>query len=106
MKFILITSAYFTLSVLISTALPPGFTAVKFAGFPEITYPTGVAAAPTGEVYVCVDRNSSLDTAPGRGKIVRCVDTDGDGKADKFTDFVADIDSPEAVVLSVTRSTW
>lgn len=94
MKFRLITSACFTLSVLISTALPPGFKAVKFAGFPEITYPTGVAAAPTGEVYVCVDRNSSLDTAPGRGKIVRCVDTDGDGKADKFTDFVADIDSP------------
>lgn len=79
---------------LTSATLPNGFKVTKFAGFPQVTYPTGVAAAPTGEVYVCIDRNSSLDTEANRGKIVRCVDTDNDGVADRFNDYVADIDSP------------
>jgi hypothetical protein len=40
-----------------------------------------------GEVFVGVDEQGSLGKEPGRGKIVRCIDTDGDGKADKFNDF-------------------
>jgi putative heme-binding domain-containing protein len=79
-----------------SPKLPAGFKVTRFAGYPDISYPTGVAAGPTGEVYVCVDLNSSLDVEAHRGKIVRCVDTDGDGKADEFTDYVADIDSPRS----------
>lgn len=94
MKLRLVVSLVLTLSVPLAKALPPGFKSVKFAGYPQVTYPTGVAASPDGAVFVCVDRNSSLDTKPHRGKIVRCVDTDGDGKADRFTDYVPDIDSP------------
>ena len=77
-----------------AATVPTGFKVTHFAGHPEISYPTAVAASPTGEVYVCVDKNSSLDREPNRGKIVRCVDTDGDGRADQFTDYVPNIDSP------------
>ena len=77
-------------------AVQEGFKVVTFAKPPQITYPTGVAASGNGEVYVSVDLNSSLDQKTNRGKIVKCVDTDGDGVADKFTDYVPDIDSPRS----------
>ena len=77
-------------------AVQEGFKVVTFAKPPQITYPTGVAASGNGEVYVSVDLNSSLDQKANRGKIVKCVDTDGDGVADKFTDYVPDIDSPRS----------
>ena len=76
--------------------MPEGFKVVTFAKPPQITYPTGVAASGNGEVYVSVDLNSSLDQKANRGKIVKCVDTDDDGVADRFTDFVPDIDSPRS----------
>lgn len=74
--------------------VPDGFKLQTFAEPPDATYPTGMAVSPNGEVYVSVDLNSSLDRKPNRGKIIRCVDTDGDGVADEYTDFVANIDSP------------
>ena len=76
--------------------MPEGFKMVTFAKPPQVTYPTGVAASGNGDVYVSVDLNSSLDQKANRGKIVKCVDTDGDGVADKFTDYVPDIDSPRS----------
>ncbi len=76
--------------------MPKGFKMVTFAKPPQVTYPTGVAASGNGDVYVSVDLNSSLDQKANRGKIVKCVDTDGDGVADKFTDYVPDIDSPRS----------
>ncbi len=84
-------------------ALPPGFQLTRFAGPPEITYPTGVAVSPEGEVFVSVDLNSSLDQQPNRGKIVRCLDTDHDGHADVFTPFVASIDSPRGLCFAGDR---
>lgn len=74
--------------------LPKGFKSNIFAAPPDITFPVGVAASPEGDVYVSVDRNSSLSTFPNKGSIIKCSDTDGDGKADKFTKFVENIDSP------------
>ena len=65
---------------------------------PDVRYPTCLAAAPTGEVFVGVDENGSLDAKPGRGRVVRCIDGDGDGKADKFNVF-AKMDSPRGVVF-------
>jgi putative membrane-bound dehydrogenase-like protein len=76
---------------------PPGFIVKRFAGPPEVNYPACLAAAPTGEVFVGIDKNSSLDVEAHRGKIVRCVDTDGDGIADKFSDYVPDLDSPRGM---------
>ncbi len=76
--------------------MPKGFKMVTFAKPPQVTYPTGVAASGNGDVYVSVDLNSSIDQKANRGKIVKCVDTDGDGVADKFTDYVPNIDSPRS----------
>ncbi len=77
---------------------PRGFDVTVFARPPDISYPTCLAAAPTGELYVGVDENGSLDAKRGRGRIVRCIDVDGDGKADKFNVF-ASMDSPRGVIF-------
>ena len=76
-----------------ASALPEGFESKLFAGPPNVSYPAGLCAAPTGEIFVSQDLNSSIDQKPNRGKIIRCVDTDGDGAADQFTDFAPNIDS-------------
>ncbi|RYD28180.1 MAG: heme-binding domain-containing protein, partial [Verrucomicrobiaceae bacterium] len=78
----------------VSLALPEGFTIREFGGPPQLEYPTGVSAAANGDVYVSCDKNGSLGHEDAFGKIVLARDTDNDGKADKFTDFVADVDSP------------
>ncbi len=77
---------------------PPQFTATLFAQPPEVSHPVSVSAAPNGRtVFVAVDENGSLGTEPGRGRVVRCVDADGDGKAEQFTTF-AEMDTPRGVL--------
>jgi putative heme-binding domain-containing protein len=49
---------------------------------PVVNYPVCLAAAPTGELFVGVDENGSLGKVEGYGKVLRCVDADGDGKAE------------------------
>ena len=78
--------------------VPSGFKATLFAQPPDISYPTCLAASPSGELYVGVDENGSLDAKPGRGRVVRCIDVDGDGKADKFNVF-AKMDSPRGIIF-------
>lgn len=75
---------------------PPGFKVTLFAAPPEVSYPVCLAAAVTGEVFIGIDENGSLGTKPNRGRILRCIDTDGDGHADKFTVF-ANVDSPRGL---------
>ena len=60
-------------------------------------YPTCVNESPDGAVFVCVDPNLSLSTLKGVGRVMRLVDTDGDGRADTYTIF-AEMDSPRGVV--------
>ena len=48
-------------------------------------------------MFVGIDENGSLDAKADRGRVVRCVDTDDDGKADKFNVF-ATMDSPRGLV--------
>ena len=76
---------------------PPGFVVTAFAGPPDVRYPTCLAASPEGVVFVGVDENGSLDAKPGRGRVVRCIDSNHDGKADKFNVF-AEMDSPRGVI--------
>ena len=76
--------------------MPPEFEATLFAAPPKVNYPVAIAAAPTGEVYVAVDEQGSLGRTPGGGKILRCVDRDGDGKADDVTVF-AKVEHPRGV---------
>ncbi|HEY2342369.1 MAG TPA: HEAT repeat domain-containing protein, partial [Chthoniobacteraceae bacterium] len=83
---------------------PPGFEATVFASPPNLAYPIFASAAPDGTLFVGCDGNGSLDTKPGRGKVVKCEDTDGDGKADKFTTF-ATMDSPRGVAWDQSTHT-
>jgi len=84
-------------SVLKDVKLPAGFEASVFAAPPDVRYPTCLAATPSGEVFVGIDENGSLDAKGDRGRVVRCVDTDGDGSADKFNVF-ASMDSPRGLI--------
>ena len=83
---------------------PEGFDVSLFAGPPQVTYPVCITTSVDGEVFVGVDEQGSLGKEPGRGKIVRCIDTDGDGKADKFNDF-AKMDHPRGLVYD-NGSMW
>ncbi|MDB4912452.1 MAG: heme-binding protein [Gemmatimonadetes bacterium] len=76
--------------------LPAGFTATLFAGPPVAMYPACVGESPDGAVFVCVDPNLSLSQLKGVGRIMRLVDTDGDGHADRYTTF-AEMDSPRGI---------
>ena len=75
-------------------ANPEGFEVTTFAEPFRVEYPTALTAAADGTVYVSADRNGSLGKDKDVGKVVSCRDTDGDGKADEFFDFVSKIDSP------------
>ncbi|HTU88671.1 MAG TPA: CotH kinase family protein [Gemmataceae bacterium] len=76
---------------------PDGFDATLFAAPPKVGYPVALAAAPTGEVFVAVDEQGSIGRTPGGGKILRCVDKDGDGKVDEVTVF-AKMDHPRGLI--------
>ena len=83
--------------ILKSIKLPAGYEAAVFAMPPDLGYPTSVSAAPDGVLFVAVDENGSIDQKRGRGRVLRCMDSDGDGKADRFTVF-AEMDSPRGVI--------
>jgi putative membrane-bound dehydrogenase-like protein len=76
---------------------PPGFRVTLFAAPPKVGYPVTLAAAPDGSVYVAVDEQGSLGRNPGGGRVVRCIDSDGDGKADQVTVF-ARMEHPRGVI--------
>jgi len=68
-----------------------------FAG-PDLTpSPACLAVAATGEVFVGVDMMGSLGKNPGKGSIIKLVDTDNDGKVDKHTIFAV-ADNPRGII--------
>ena len=68
-----------------------------FAG-PELTpSPACIAAAATGEVFVGVDQIGSLGKTPGKGSIIKLMDSDNDGKVDKHTQFAL-VDNPRGIL--------
>ena len=78
-----ITEAQFSESV----QVPPDFIATLFAKSPEVNYPVAIAAEPSGAIYVASDEQGSLGTDRNGGKVLRCVDADGDGAMDSVTTF-------------------
>ena len=76
---------------------PPGFKVSLFAAPPKLGYPVTLSVAPDGAVYVAVDEQGSLGRTPGGGRVVRCVDDDGDGKADRVNVF-AKMEHPRGVI--------
>jgi putative heme-binding domain-containing protein len=76
---------------------PAGFNVTMFGTPPEVNYPVCLTAAATGEVFVGIDLQGSLGKKPGEGKVVRCIDIDGDGVADKINTF-AKMDHPRGLI--------
>lgn len=69
-----------------------------FAG-PDLTpSPACLAVAATGEIFVGVDKIGSLGKEPGKGSIVRLIDSNNDGKMDKHTVF-AQVDNPRGIIV-------
>ena len=83
---------------------PDGFQVTLFGSPPAVNYPVCLTAAATGEVFVGVDEQGSLGKKPGGGKILRCIDVDGDGQADKINTF-AKIDHPRGLIYD-NGSLW
>jgi hypothetical protein len=77
---------------------PEGFRVTLFAGPPAAEYPTCVTPAADGAIFACVDPNLSLSREKGVGRVVRLVDADGDGHADRYSVF-ARMDSPRGAVF-------
>jgi putative membrane-bound dehydrogenase-like protein len=76
---------------------PTGFKITLYAAPPKVSYPVALSVAPDGAVYVAVDEQGSLGRTPGGGRVLRCVDEDGDGKADRVNIF-AKMEHPRGVI--------
>ncbi|HRQ89789.1 MAG TPA: discoidin domain-containing protein, partial [Bacteroidia bacterium] len=83
--------------------VPEGFDLTLFSDWQAANYPVYVAAAPNGDLYVSSDGNGSLGRDPGRGRVLRLRDLDGDGRADEVTEFIKDVDSPRGLVWDHDR---
>ena len=79
-----------------------GFDVTVFAAPPMVNYPVFVAAAPDGTLYVSSDGNGSLGRDPGRGRVIRLRDNDGDGRADE-TKVFCEVDAPRGLVWDHDR---
>ncbi len=82
--------------------IPAGFTATVFAKPPLVSYPVQVCATATGEVFVTCDGNGAQGRDAKRGRIVRLVDADGDGTAERSDPFVPEVDSPRGIAWDGT----
>lgn len=83
-------------TLLDQVTVPSGFKATLFAAPPIAMYPVCLTATVEGVVFVCVDPNLSLTATKGRGKVVRLVDDNHDGAADRYSVF-AEMDSPRGL---------
>jgi putative heme-binding domain-containing protein len=83
--------------VLKGVKAPAGFEMTLFAQPPEVNYPACLTATPRGELFVGIDDQGSLGKDKDRGRIVRCIDADGDAVADEVKQFVK-LDHPRGMV--------
>lgn len=87
----------FTDSLRANLAWPSDLKINAFSG-PDLTpSPACLAVAPTGEVFVGVDKIGSLGKEMGQGQIVRFVDCNQDGIPDSYTVF-ATVDNPRGII--------
>jgi putative membrane-bound dehydrogenase-like protein len=89
-------------AILKDVSVADGFDVTVFAAPPAVNYPVFVAAAPGGTLYVSSDGNGSLGRDPGRGRVIRLRDTDGDNRADE-TKVFCEVDSPRGLVWDHDR---
>ncbi len=89
--------------ILKDVKVPEGFDVTLFSNWQAANYPVYVAAAPNGDLYVSSDGNGSLGRDPGRGRVLRLRDTNGDGRADEVKEFVKNVDSPRGLIWDHDR---
>ncbi len=89
-------------AILKDVRVPDGFEVSLFAAPPAVNYPVFVAATVDGTVFVSSDGNGSLGRQPGRGRIIRLRDRDGDGRADE-TNVFCEVDAPRGLVWDRDR---
>ncbi len=101
-----ITRAQVPLSPVDSAKLiqvPPGFEFSLFASEPDIVNPIYVAWDDRGRAFVIetIDYPNNLQAGNhGNDRIKICEDTDGDGRADKFTIFADKLSIPSSIVFA------
>ncbi len=80
--------------------VPPGFTVELVASEPDIVNPVAMTFDERGRVWITESleypRRSS---GPGRDRVKILEDTDGDGKADKFTVFADGLNIPSGIAV-------
>ncbi|NNE78360.1 MAG: hypothetical protein HKN31_14960, partial [Pricia sp.] len=81
--------------------LPEGFSAHLFAAEPNIINPIAFTWDERGRLWVVQSQDYPHELANdvGGDRITICEDTDGDGKADKFTDFATEQSLSTGIVL-------
>ncbi len=84
--------------------VPAGFEIELFAAEPDVINPIAMNWDEKGRLWLIetVDYPNTVRSDPGIGddRIKICEDTDGDGKADKFTIFAEDLNIPTSFVFS------
>ncbi|WP_428665955.1 PVC-type heme-binding CxxCH protein [Runella sp.] len=80
--------------------LPPGFEITLFASEPQITKPINMEFDDRGRLWVTHSSEYPMAAAPEKGndKITILEDTNGDGKADTFTDFQDGLNIPIGIM--------
>jgi len=88
---------------------PAAFDVTLFGEPPDVNYPVCLAATPSGELFVGVDENGSLGKVEGYGKVLRCADRDGDGRAEEIKVF-AKLRHPRGLVrqamMELANGAW
>jgi putative membrane-bound dehydrogenase-like protein len=83
--------------------LPEGFEVQLFAAEPDIARPIAMAWDARGRLWIAETVDYPNDMQPpgqGNDRIKICEDTDGDGKADKFTVFADKLSIPTSLVFA------
>ena len=82
--------------------LPEGFRAELYASEPDIINPIAFTWDERGRLWVVQSKDypHGLANDVGGDRITICEDTDGDGRADKFTDFATDQNLTTGIVLT------
>ena len=80
--------------------VPEGFEARLFAAEPEIAKPIALAFDAKGRLWVSESMDYPNELGTGRDRLKICEDTDGDGRADKFTVFADGLSIPTSLCFA------
>ena len=80
--------------------VPPGFSVELVASEPDIVNPVAMTFDERGRVWITESLEyPRRDAGPGRDRVKVLEDTDGDGKADKFTVFADGLNIPSGIAV-------